>query len=230
MAEDAIIPGDGPAAGASADAIGVADAARAARLQAAAKRELRNSLRAARRALPAAGRMQAAEAIVAPLLAFPELHAPGYVAGYWAMDGEVPLHVLQMRLPAHSRWCLPCIQADGSLRFAPWRPGDPLVSNRFGIPEPDLEPASQLDAADVALILLPLVGFDRAGRRLGMGGGFYDRTLAFRAARPAPPRLVGVAYGLQETDALPADAWDVPLDAIVTEQGCIDVAEGGNSE
>jgi 5-formyltetrahydrofolate cyclo-ligase len=172
--------------------------------------------------------MRAAEAIVAPLLAFRELQAPGYVAGYWAMDGEVPLHVLQMRLPAHSRWCLPCIQPDGTLRFAPWRPGDPLVSNRFGIPEPDLDPASQLDAADMALILLPLVGFDRAGGRLGMGGGFYDRTLAFRAARPEPPpRLVGIAYDMQETDALPGDAWDVPLDAIVTEQGCI-AAEGGS--
>jgi 5-formyltetrahydrofolate cyclo-ligase len=185
-----------------------------------------------RKALPAAERMRAAEAIVAPLLALPELQSPGYVAGYWAMDGEVPLHVLQLRLPAHSRWCLPCIQADGSLRFAPWRPGDPLVSNRFGIPEPDLDPASQLDAADMAVILLPLVGFDRAGRRLGMGGGFYDRSLAFRAARPAPPpRLVGVAYSAQETAALPDDAWDVPLDAIVTERGRIDVpANGGRSK
>jgi 5-formyltetrahydrofolate cyclo-ligase len=222
MAEDAIIPGDGNAAGE------LPGASRAATPAAAAKRQLRAHLRAARKALPAADRMRAAEAIVAPLLALPELQSPGYVAGYWAMDGEVPLHVLQLRLPAHSRWCLPCIQADGSLRFAPWRPGDPLVSNRFGIPEPDLDPASQLDAADMAVILLPLVGFDRAGHRLGMGGGFYDRSLAFRTARPAPPpRLVGVAYAAQETAALPDDAWDVPLDAIVTEQGRIDPANGG---
>jgi 5-formyltetrahydrofolate cyclo-ligase len=176
--------------------------------------------------LPATERMRAAEAIVAPLLALPELQAPGYLAGYWAMGGEVPLHVLQMRLPAHTTWCLPCIQPDGTLRFAPWRPGDPLVSNRFGIPEPDLAPTSQLEARAMAVILLPLLGFSRDGARLGMGGGFYDRTLAFRAASPSPPppRLVGVAYAAQEVPAWPQDPWDVRLDAIVTEHGRIDVA------
>ena len=215
MAEDAIIPGDGSAA----------DRAHTPTQPIAAKRALRAQLRAARRALPPSERMRVAEAIVAPLLALPEFQAAGYVAGYWATDGEVPLHVLQLRLPAHARWCLPCIQADGSLRFAPWRPGDPLVSNRFGIPEPDLMPESQLQADEMSLILLPLVGFDRRGRRLGMGGGFYDRTLAFRAARPVPPpRLVGVAYAAQEVDTLPDEAWDVPLDAVVTERGLSEFA------
>jgi 5-formyltetrahydrofolate cyclo-ligase len=77
----------------------------------------------------------------------------------------------------------------------------------------------------MALILLPVLGFGRDGARLGMGGGFYDRTLAFRAARPAPPpRLVGVAYAMQELPAWPQDPWDVRLDAIVTEHGRIDVA------
>lgn len=211
MAEDAIFPGAPPHETASS--------------RADAKRVLRARLRAERQALPAAERMRAAEAIVASVLAFPELQSPGYVAGYWAMGGEVPLHVLQLRLPAHAAWCLPCIQDDGSLRFAPWRPGDPLVSNRFGIPEPDLAPSSLLDPRDMAVILLPLVGFSRDGGRLGMGGGFYDRTLAFRSTHPTPPpRLVGIAYGLQETAAWPQDAWDVRLDAIVTERECIDVA------
>jgi 5-formyltetrahydrofolate cyclo-ligase len=181
-------------------------------------------LRAARQALPAAERMRTAEAIVAPILAFPELQSPGYVAGYWAVSGEVPLHVLQLRLPTQATWCLPCIQDDGSLRFGPWRPGDPLVSNRHGIPEPDLAPSSLLDARDMAVILLPLVGFSRDGGRLGMGGGYYDRTLAFRATQPAPPRLVGVAYAMQEAAPWQQDAWDVRLDAIVAGGECIDVA------
>ena len=86
------------------------------------------------------------------------------------MNGEAPLHVLQMRLPAELTWCLPCIQPDSSLRFAPWRPGDPLVSNASASPPDWTRP--QLEAADMALVLLPLLGFTASGQRLGMGGGF----------------------------------------------------------
>lgn len=190
-----------------------------------AKGVLRARLRAERLALPAAERMRAAEAIVPHVLSLPECAAPGYVAGYWAQGGEVPLHVLQLRLPPQLVWCLPCIQDDGSLRFAPWRPGDALVANRFGIPEPTPGPDARLHASDLSLVLLPLLGFARDGQRLGMGGGFYDRSLAFRRDRPAPPpRLVGVAYALQEASGWDADPWDVRLDAIVTERERIDVA------
>jgi 5-formyltetrahydrofolate cyclo-ligase len=182
---------------------------------------LRERMRAQRLALPAVERMRAAEAIVAPLLQLPEFQAPGYVAGYWATAGELPLHVLQLRLPAGVVWCLPCIQPDDSLRFAPWRPGDALVSNRFGIPEPDMGPDAQLDAADMALVLLPLLAFSRTGQRLGMGGGFYDRTLAFRGDSGAPPRLVGVAYSAQELPSWIGEHWDVGLDAIATERGLL---------
>jgi 5-formyltetrahydrofolate cyclo-ligase len=164
--------------------------------------------------------MQAAEAVAAHLLADPAF-GPGYVAGYWAMGGEVPLHLLQMRLRPDQVWCLPCLEDDGSLRYAPWRPGDPLVSNRFGIPEPGLAPASRLDPREMATVLLPLVAFDAAGNRLGMGGGYYDRSFAFRLGAPAPPRLVGVGYGFQRQDALRPEPWDVPLDAVVTEAGLL---------
>ena len=192
---------------------------------AAGKRDLRRRMRAARLALPASERMRAAEAIVAPVLSLAEFRAPGYVAGYWAMAGELPLHVLQLRLPPGLVWCLPCIQPDDSLRLAPWRPGDALVSNRFGIPEPDLGPDAQLDAADMALILLPLLAFSRSGQRLGMGGGFYDRSLAFRRAAVAPPRLVGVGYAAQEAPPWPDEDWDVRLDAVVTEHGLVEPAQ-----
>ncbi len=190
---------------------------------AAGKRELRKRLRAMRLALPAAARMRAAEAVVPHLLSLAELRSPGYVAGYWAMHGELPLHVLQMRLPAGVVWCLPCIQAGGSLRFAPWRPGDPLVSNQFGIPEPDLSPDALLRAEDMAAIVVPLLGFNRAGQRLGMGGGFYDRTLAFRKSAAMPPRLVGVGYATQEVADLPVDDWDVRLDTVVTDLEILDI-------
>jgi 5-formyltetrahydrofolate cyclo-ligase len=180
---------------------------------------LRAGLRQRRLAAPPAERMAAAEAIANALLAHPRFPASGNVAGYWAMNGEVPLHVLQMRLSAAHTWCLPCIQPDQSLRFAPWRPGDPLVSNRFGIPEPDWAPSSQLEAGDMAVVLLPLLGYTRAGQRLGMGGGYYDRSLAFRQQAPAPPWLVGAGYSFQQLDSLPEAPWDVRLDAVATEDG-----------
>ena len=182
------------------------------------KREIRATLRAQRLALPAVERMQAAEAIVPLLLAHPAFTEPGYVAGYWAMGGELPLHVLQMRLRPDQVWCLPCIQPDNSLRFAPWRPGDELVSNRFGIPEPALAAESQLLAEELSVILMPLLGFTRSGERLGMGAGFYDRSVAFRQQRPAPPSLIGVGYGFQELPEMSSEAWDVRLDAVVTER------------
>ena len=106
---------------------------------------------------------------------------------------------------------------ESRLAFAPWRAGDPLVSNRYGIPEPDVRPSSLLSPEDMDLVVLPLVGFDLAGNRLGMGAGWYDRSFAFRRTRPAPPWLVGAAFSHQQSEALDRQAWDVPVDAVCTE-------------
>jgi len=184
---------------------------------AAERNALRRELRARRRALPAAARIAGADALATRLFALPFFPAKGYVAGYWATDGEIGLHSWQLRLPPGLVYCLPVLADDETLRFAPWRPGDELVTNRYGIPEPDVDPRAGLTAADMALIVVPLVGFDGAGHRLGMGGGWYDRTLASRLQRPAPPWLVGVGFEAQRIDAVGAQAWDVPLDAICTE-------------
>ena len=186
------------------------------------RREARRRLRERRLAAPPAERMAAAEAIAGALIAHPRFPASGYVGGYWAMRGEVPLHLLQMRLPAGLSWCLPCVQPGGLLMVAPWRPGDPLVANAYGIPEPDLERASLLPPQAMALVVLPLLGFTADGQRLGMGGGYYDRSFAFRQQAPAPPWLVGAAYSFQRLDFLEAQSWDVRLDAIATEHGVIE--------
>jgi len=177
---------------------------------------LRRELRQRRRELPAATRIAAAEALAQRILALPFLPREGYVSGYWAMDGEIGLHVLQLRLPPGLVYCLPLLHGD-LLRFAPWRAGDPLVTNRFGIPEPDVEPAAGLRAEELALAVMPLVGFDATGQRLGMGGGWYDRSFAFRRDRGAPPWLVGAGFAAQQVPALAAADWDVLPDAICTE-------------
>ncbi|NZA28186.1 5-formyltetrahydrofolate cyclo-ligase [Luteimonas sp. SJ-92] len=178
---------------------------------------LRRDLRDRRRAIPAAARIAAAEALAQRLLAFPDLPGSGYAAGYWASDGEIALHVWQLRLPPPLVYCLPVLCEDSRLRFAPWRAGDPLVANRYGIPEPDVAPASLIGGEALALAILPLVGFDAAGNRLGMGAGWYDRTFAFRRESGAPPLLVGAAFEAQRVAALPAADWDVPVDAVCTE-------------
>jgi 5-formyltetrahydrofolate cyclo-ligase len=176
---------------------------------------LRRDLRQRRRALSAPARMAAADALATRLLALPWLPARGYVAGYWAMDGEIALHAFQLRLPAQLAWCLPLLDGD-HLRFAPWRPGDPLTTNRFGIPEPDVADSATLPPEALSLALMPMVGFDAGGNRLGMGGGWYDRSFGFRQDRAAPPWLVAVGFDEQQVDRLAPAPWDVVPDAICT--------------
>src|SRR5690606_7156223 len=119
---------------------------------------LRRTLRERRRSLPPQQRIAAAESLADRLLALDFLPASGHVAGYWAMDGEIGLHAFQLRLPAPLVYCLPLLHDDGTLRFAPWRAGDPLATNRYGIPEPDVAPGDALRAEDMAALVMPLVG------------------------------------------------------------------------
>ena len=180
-------------------------------------RALRRDIRSRRAALTPAVRIAAAQQVAARLSSLASMPASGYVAGYWAVDGEIPLLSWQTSLGSDRIYCLPVLGDDDRLRFAPWRSGDALVANRFGIPEPDVEPTSLLDASALAAIVMPLVAFDASGNRIGMGGGWYDRTLAGVRDRQPRPLLVGAAFELQRVDAIAPAAWDVPLDAVCTE-------------
>ena len=182
---------------------------------------LRRVLRERRREVPPPARIGAADGLAVQLLALGL--APGAkVAGYWASDGEIALHAWQLRLPRDVVYCLPGLHDDGRLRFAPWRAGEAVVPNRFGIPEPAIAPDSLLEPEALDLAVVPLVGFDIRCHRLGMGGGWYDRSFAFRHRQPAPPRLVGAAFAFQQVDGeLPSEAWDVQLDAVCTDQSTI---------
>ncbi len=105
------------------------------------------------------------------------------------------------------------------LWFAPVTPFSTFSPNRFGIPEPVITPRSWLRAQELDLILVPLVGFDLEGNRLGMGGGFYDRSLEFLHDRRGwiHPKLLGLAHELQKLEALVPSPWDVPLQGIATD-------------
>ena len=180
--------------------------------------ELRSNLRARRRTIPASERIAAAERLAAQLLSLPFLPGTGHVAGYWAMDGEIALHAFQLALPSGLTYCLPVLGPRKSLRFAPWRPGGALATNRYGIPEPEVDAGTLLTPEAMAVVVVPLVAFDVHGQRLGMGGGWYDRSFAFRQRQAAPPWLVGAAFATQRVEAVASEHWDVVLDAVCTER------------
>lgn len=182
---------------------------------------LRRRIRTLRRALSAGERRRAASVVARRLVAWPAFAAATRIAGYWACDGELdPRPALERAWAANRQVYLPVLAEESLLCFAPYRPGVPLRHNRFQIPEPEVAAAEWLRPAQLDLVLAPLVAFDSTGTRLGMGGGFYDRSFAFlREARNSHhrPWLLGLAYEFQKTAGLVRQPWDVPLDAVVTE-------------
>lgn len=179
-----------------------------------AKAALRRSARDARAALSSAARADAARRVAAHLLARPDLVPAGAVAGYWPIRDELDCRPVLMTLLAEGRdVLLPVVAArDAALEFRLWAPDVPLEPSGFGT----LAPSALAPQVAPDLILVPLLGFDARGTRLGYGGGYYDRTLA---ALPHRPRLVGLAFAAQELAAIPRDRHDFPLDAVVTEDG-----------
>ena len=102
--------------------------------------------------------------------------------------------------------------------FVRYRQGDRLQRNRWGILEPRLQARRRVPARTLDVVLVPLVGFDAQGNRLGMGKGFYDRTFSFRAAaRRQRPLLVGLAHECQRVESLERQAWDIRMDRIVSD-------------
>lgn len=181
-----------------------------------AKSELRAELRRRRRALSPRFRRQAALAVAR--------HArrwlrPGHtLAAYLTSGSELDTRpLLAAALQRGCRVLLPVVPARGrQLTFTELTAHPRWRNNRYGIAE-CLGPRVPL--AHATHLLLPLLGFDDAGRRLGQGGGFYDSTLARWAHRPGCPRLIGVAYRAQKLDCVPVEDWDQRLDAILTEHG-----------
>jgi len=182
----------------------------------------RQQLRSLRRALPAHEYRQRAEALCRQLFRHPLFNNSRRIAVYLPVEGEVDTHSIITRAwVMGKRVYLPVLvpHRQNQLWFAPYQPDTPLVRNRFGIPEPEIVHRQRVAAYALDLVLTPLVGFDNQGNRLGMGGGFYDRTFAFLQQRQLwhKPCLVGIAYDFQQLPRLPVKPWDVPLTAVVTD-------------
>ena len=185
---------------------------------------LRREIRARRKALSEAERQHLADRIAGHLLAAHPFISARRIATYLAVNGEVDLDpFILAALARRKEVYLPVLSPlrDQRLWFMAFDQDTRLQPNRFGIPEPVFRKRDLVKPIQLDLVLMPLVGFDDHGNRLGMGGGFYDRTFAFRNHRTSwhRPLLIGCAYGFQRVEGLIRYPWDVPLDGVVTEDG-----------
>ncbi len=184
---------------------------------------LRRQLRQARRQLSPLQQKQAARDLHRQLAQHPLFRRARHIALYLPNDGEIdPRPLLRAARRRGKTIYLPVLSAWPRTHMVFQRVGahEKLARNRFRIEEPRANPACQRRPWALDLILLPLVGFDETGGRLGMGGGFYDRSLAYRQLRKNwhKPTLLGLAHECQKVDRLALANWDVQLQAVVTDR------------
>lgn len=182
--------------------------------------ELRKLLRHKRQALSAAEQQSASTHLAERLIQLPQIQTANTIAVYLANDGEIDLTRFCHWCWHHDKQlCLPVLHpfSKNHLLFLNYHPTTPMRRNRFGIYEPELSALTVVPIEQLDTILLPLVGFDEDANRLGMGGGFYDRTLAhWQLQRHSGAALIGVAHDCQQVPELPIAHWDVPLDTVIT--------------
>lgn len=189
-------------------------------------RDARRRLKRARRELSGDVRAAAEQAIARTLGQLVFMRRGSRVAMYLPMGGEVDLRpAIEAAVRRGVAVFVPRIACRRRARmaFVRWSPDAPRRLNAYGIEEPE-SGAAPMPVLRLDAVVMPVVGFDRRGNRLGMGAGYYDRALRRRVdttRRWRRPRLVGVAFACQELPAIPASSWDVALDLIVTERGTL---------
>jgi 5-formyltetrahydrofolate cyclo-ligase len=181
--------------------------------------ELRQTKRALRAALDQASLDQAASRLGERICTMPEFAQSQRIAVYFAVNGEISLDpVIDAALELEKQIYLPNLDQK-SLRFSPYFRQQKMRINKFKLPEPDVGDDQMLAPEALDLVLAPLVAFDAMRNRIGMGGGFYDRSFEFRKNRGRlKPVLIGVAHELQKVNRLKPESWDVRLDLVVTDQ------------
>lgn len=186
------------------------------------RRKLRKSLRQKRRSLSAEAQQIAANQLTLNLLRHPDLYRARHVAIYLPNDGEInPWIYANIARRRGVQFYLPVLHPihPGTLVFSPYTDDTTLTANHIGIPEPPFHEGLRRPPWALDAVLLPLVGFDEYGGRLGMGGGFYDRTFAFIRVRPRlAPKLIGLAHECQKLSEFPLEPWDIPLQSVVTDR------------
>ena len=183
------------------------------------RQSLRQLIRQRRKSLTQAEQQQAAQQLVAQFKQHPEILAAKRIALYLANDGELnPLPAIHWLWAQQKEVYLPVLHpfTPGHLLFLRYTATSPMTRNRYGIAEPELDMQQVVPHSTLDLICTPLVAFDAAGNRLGMGGGFYDRTLDGWHHQRLGPYPIGLAHDCQQVAHVPIESWDVPLPEILT--------------
>ena len=189
---------------------------------------LRSKIRQKRQSLTNEEQQQAASNLLLQLKNNPKITQAEHIAIYLANDSE--LNALPF-----IHWCwqqnkavyLPVIHpfSAGQLLFLKYDNNTKMQTNQYGISEPKLDVTAIKLITDIDIMFTPLVAFDPQGNRLGMGGGFYDRTLARwhqayqknkQTNKQAKPYPIGLAHSCQQVDNNPSELWDIPLPEIIT--------------
>lgn len=190
------------------------------------RQALRQHLRQQRRALSPEQQRQASQALTRRLIDQPEIDQASTIALYLANDGEPNLMpLIRLLWQRHKSLALPVMDPNDpkQIQFQRFAPDTALVNNRYGIAEPARVERETLERDKMDLMLMPLVGFDDRGNRLGMGAGYYDRYLAGEGTRPL---LIGCAHDIQRLECLESQPWDIPLDAVVTPERWLSIYQG----
>ena len=182
------------------------------------KSQLRREYRRRRIDIPPKQKLRAVESAAKQLSLTPLFRRAQHLALYLAYGSEIDTApLLELCFAQGKSVYVPRIVGEGQMQFVAIDADTRMRRNRHGIEEP-IGRIVQRNAHAMDLVLLPLTAFDAQGRRLGTGGGYYDRALAFHRPQPRPA-FVGYAFAAQEAPALPAESWDIHLDAVVTEHG-----------
>jgi len=185
---------------------------------------IRQEVRTKRQQLNSQKQQEQAELLCKTLIAQINLEHVKHIAIYLANDGE-------LNTKPFIYWCwqnkisvyLPVIHpfSQGNLLFLKYTKASVMIKNKYGILEPKLDVINIVSVNNIDIIFTPLVAFDQTGNRLGMGGGFYDRTLAtwfreYQQNKQTKPMPIGLAHDCQKVKAIPIENWDIPLPKIIT--------------
>ncbi|WP_284192087.1 5-formyltetrahydrofolate cyclo-ligase [Vibrio zhanjiangensis] len=183
------------------------------------RQDYRTLIRTQRNQLTQEEQKRSAESLATHFLTLPEIKQAQDIALYLPADGEIDTSIIIDQLRhLNKNIYLPVIHpfSSGHLLFLRYDLTTAMVHNRYHIPEPKLEKDKIIPVAQLDIICTPLVAFDKHGHRLGMGGGYYDRTLEPWFHYQSGPKPIGLAHACQEVEQLPVEAWDVPLPKIIT--------------
>lgn len=183
------------------------------------RKQIRQQVRKARQQLSTEFQTECATALVQQAQQFPELQQAQHIALYLSNDGELDTTPLLKYLQQQGKTLyLPVLHpfTPGYLLFQRYDAQTPMHLNQFGICEPKPDVTAIMLPAQLDVIFMPLVAFDAQGQRLGMGGGFYDRTLSALPKTSQKPLLVGLAHQCQQVETVPTEPWDVPLPLVLT--------------